>query len=298
MEPMQNIDYEHEELEGSNVTADDTETLTGNQDDVDSVREIELEGSVWEDVPNVNLAQPNEQRLPSPSPAPSSLSSRDSSLRKRRGRTVFIARPASSRRALVKLRSNKESSSPLLEIDSDRVKGAIATGTSNSFHYILDVFSNAMRFLRYPFAIIFALWILAFVLTKVAVTIRTVFSPLCWIPGISSSPICYIGDVNVPRWADYPKLVEVQSATFEQLLDEAVGGSGLSLEVKKAEMATADLVTLVKVSDLKSRDLIITSLQEFVSDAKTIGRSLQRLNSKVSGAVDKYVDLFCATQQY
>lgn len=285
---MQDPDYKNEEFEDSNVPADDTETLTG-MGDADSVHEIELEGSVWEDVPNVNSAQPNEQRLHSPSPAPSSLSSRDSSIRKRRGRTQFIARPASTRRTLVKLRSNKGNSSPLVEIDPDRVKDAIATGTSNSFHYILDVFSNAMRFLRWPLAILCALWILSFALTKVADSIRTVFSPFCWIPGISSTPVCYIADISKPRWADYPKLTEVQSTTFEQLLDEAVGSSGLSLEVKKAEMATADLITLVKVSDLRSRDLIIVSLEDFVSDAKAIGRSLQKLNSKVSGALDRYV---------
>jgi hypothetical protein len=89
-----------------------------------------------------------------------------------------------------------------------------------------------------------------------------------------------------PKWADYPKLVDVQSATFEQLLDESVGGSGLALEIKKAEMATTDLSTLVRVSNLKSRDLIAESLTEFVEDAKKTGRGLQKLSSKVGGAVD------------
>jgi hypothetical protein len=89
-----------------------------------------------------------------------------------------------------------------------------------------------------------------------------------------------------PRWADYPKLVDVQSSTFEQLLDESVGGSGLALEIKKAEMATVDLNTLVRVSNLKSRDLIAETLSEFVEDAKKTGRGLQKLSSKVGGAVD------------
>lgn len=68
-----------------------------------------------------------------------------------------------------------------------------------------------------------------------------------------------------------------------------MGGSGLSLEIKKAEMATIDLGTLVRVSDLKSRDLIAESLGEFVEDAKNTGRGLQKLSSKVGGAVDRYV---------
>jgi len=90
-----------------------------------------------------------------------------------------------------------------------------------------------------------------------------------------------------PRWADYPKLVDTQSATFEQLLHESIGGSGLSLEIKKAEMATSDLVTLVRVSNLKSKEMLADSLSDFVVDAKKTGRDLHKLTSKVGGAVDK-----------
>jgi hypothetical protein len=81
----------------------------------------------------------------------------------------------------------------------------------------------------------------------------------------------------------------VQSATFEQLLGQATGGLGLSLEIKKAEMATADLVTLVRASDLRSREVLANTLSTFVQDARNTGRGLQRLNAKIGGAVDKYV---------
>lgn len=94
------------------------------------------------------------------------------------------------------------------------------------------------------------------------------------------------GDYALPQWADYPKLINVQTATFESLLDESVGGSGLALEIKKAEMATVDLNTLIRVSNLKSRDLIAETLSEFIEDAKRTGRGLQKLSSKVGGAVD------------
>jgi hypothetical protein len=82
-------------------------------------------------------------------------------------------------------------------------------------------------------------------------------------------------------------MVHVQSVTFEQLLDESAGGSGLSLEIKKAEMATSDLVTLVRVSShFKSRDLLAEALTQFINDAKRTGRGLQKLSSKITGAVD------------
>jgi hypothetical protein len=83
--------------------------------------------------------------------------------------------------------------------------------------------------------------------------------------------------------------MDVQSATFEHLLDESVGGSGLSLEIKKAQLATADLATLVRISDLKSREMLADTLVEFMNDAKSTGSGLQRLSSKVGGAVDRYV---------
>jgi len=66
-----------------------------------------------------------------------------------------------------------------------------------------------------------------------------------------------------------------------------VGGSGLSLEIKKAEMATSDLIALVRVSNnLRSRDMLAESLAQFVNDAKKTGRGLQKLSSKIGGAVD------------
>ncbi|KAF8150695.1 hypothetical protein B0H34DRAFT_630720, partial [Crassisporium funariophilum] len=158
--------------------------------------------------------------------------------------------------------------------------------------YSMDVFSTAIHLLRRPLSLLVFLWLFAFIISRISHTLRGAFSPLCILPGISSSRLCRSWDdlssqgKQNPRWADYPKLVDVQSKSFGQLLDESVGGSGLSLEIKKAEMATTDLVTLVRVSDLKGRDTLATSLVEFVEDAKKTGRGLQRLSSKIGGAVD------------
>lgn len=78
----------------------------------------------------------------------------------------------------------------------------------------------------------------------------------------------------------------MQTKTFDQLLDESIGGKGLASEVKKAEMAGGDLVTLVKASGLRSKDQIIERLSRFVDDARGTGRSLHALGSKINGAVD------------
>lgn len=102
---------------------------------------------------------------------------------------------------------------------------------------------------------------------------------------ISTHPVD-IGD-QTPKHADYPAMIEIQSKTFDQLLDESVTSTGLALEIKKAQLATSDLVTLVKVSKLTSKDILATSLSDFVDDARKTARDLQRLGAKISGAVDE-----------
>jgi hypothetical protein len=176
------------------------------------------------------------------------------------------------------------------------VKGAV-DGTIFTGHYALNVFGNAIHLLRWPISIFLFLWFLSFMTGYISQTLRTVFQPFCVIPGFSISSMCRVdSDLKstpkfIPQWADYPKLVEVQSKTFEELLEESAGGPALSLEIKKAQMATSDLVTRVRISDLKAKDTLVTSLGEFLEDAKKTGEGLHKLTSKVRGAVDRCV--FC-----
>jgi hypothetical protein len=86
----------------------------------------------------------------------------------------------------------------------------------------------------------------------------------------------------------------MESRTFESLLDNAAQGPGLAHEIKKAGMATSDLATLVRVSNLNSRAILADSLSEFVKDARKAGRGLTRFSSKVGGTVDGYIYLLFA----
>jgi hypothetical protein len=82
-------------------------------------------------------------------------------------------------------------------------------------------------------------------------------------------------------------MIDLQSKTFEQLIDDSIGGSALSLEVKKAEMALTDLAIVVRLSKLRAGDTLADSLIEIVQVARKAGRGLQKLSSKIGGAVDK-----------
>ncbi|CAK5265552.1 unnamed protein product [Mycena citricolor] len=157
--------------------------------------------------------------------------------------------------------------------------------------YFLDVSKRVILLLRIPLSTLLFLWIVAFLCGLMSHTIRAMISPMCFVPGISSSSFC-VPPVSVslgqglPKWADFPSLVNMQTAAIEQLLDESSSGSALALQIKKAEIATTDLVTLVGVSELKSRESLSNALRSFVDDARKAGRSLNKLNAKVAGAVD------------
>jgi hypothetical protein len=251
----------------------------------------------WEDVPQPEalITPPSSDSRYSPSITPH---------KRRTGRGVYVAAPPRKQfviptptsqpvKALPSPSPPPPSRPSVPIISKEELAVELGKGVSFTVKYCLDVFHRAVLLLRGPLSVILFLYLLSLLIVRVSNTLKTAFAPLCMVPGISRSAWCRPSERHGPdaqaRWADYPKLVDVQSTTFEQLLDQSVSGSGLSLEIKKAEMATSDLITLVRVSDLKSRDMLAESLVEFVGDAKVTGRGLQKLNSKVAGAVDSCV---------
>ncbi|KAG6900829.1 hypothetical protein C0993_000148 [Termitomyces sp. T159_Od127] len=245
--------------------------------------------SDWEDVEDIE----NRPRPLSLDPS-SSMRIGISSPQRRRSihRTSYIASPARKQYSVPPTPS-KSRKAPRKSLAREEVFEGVVEGTSFTFRYCYDVFLTAVRLLRYPLGLLLCLWILAVVTGRVSHTLRHTFAPLCLLPGLYGSRFCEAppatsipGVTGPPRWADFPKFIDAQSATFEHLLDGSVGGAGLSLEIKKAEMATSDLVTLVRVSNLKARESLSDQLSEFVDDAKKTGRDLQKLSSKIGGAVD------------
>jgi len=113
----------------------------------------------------------------------------------------------------------------------------------NPFHWALRTgcFRNAIHLLRWPSHILF-LWFLSFMTGYISQTLSSVFQPLASSPAFH--PQCAIGSVlkapkDHPSVGRYPKLVEVSKQDFRRVVDGTVGGSTLSLEIKKAEMATS-----------------------------------------------------------
>jgi len=165
------------------------------------------------------------------------------------------------------------------------------------FRYTVNVVAGAFHFNRRVFSFALGITIIWFLLSMMTSQLVFFTRPICSLPIVSPMiPFCHWEVFKGPpphtsagrpvHWADYPKLVDLQTKTFDQLLDESVRNEGLALDVKKAEMASNDLITLVRVSDLKSKDQINERLARFVDDARGTGRSLHSLGAKINGAVD------------
>jgi len=185
--------------------------------------------------------------------------------------------------------------SPPATRSKDEIEAVLWKGARSGTIYVLDVLSSFFFLMKKPLAAFLAVWVLAVTLNALSNHLRMVFAPLCIFPGVSRSWLCMPPSAEISTQqdasrslmhADFPLMVEMQSKSFEQLLDESVGGSGLALEIKKAEMATTDLVTLVRVSKLTSKDLLAEALVEFVGNARETARGLLKLSAKVSSSVD------------
>ncbi|KAI0303662.1 hypothetical protein B0F90DRAFT_1707922 [Multifurca ochricompacta] len=157
------------------------------------------------------------------------------------------------------------------------------------FCFITDVLNTVVRMLKIPISIALVIFACTYVLVLTSGAIRSALSPICSIPVVSllcpafhlsESPRASRSD-RIPRWADFPGLLNVESKSLESLLDETVEGPGLALEIKKAEMATSDL--------RRCREFLADSLGEFAKSARMVGRGLTRFSSRVGGAVDNII---------
>ena len=180
-----------------------------------------------------------------------------------------------------------------------RISNVLASSLIPVICYITEVLVTVVRIMKLPFSMALVILACAYILSIMSNAVASALAPICSTPIISllcitSKPREVPRPPNpdrTPQWADFPSLLNVESKTLESLLDEMVEGPGLALQIKKAEMATSDLATLVRVSDLKSREFLADTLSEFVKDARKVGRGLTRFSSKVGGTVDSYVHL-------
>lgn len=169
--------------------------------------------------------------------------------------------------------------------------------------YITEVARLVSVLLKIPLAlcvtIAIASCVVSMLMGRVVGFAQGAVDALCILPGLSSLNVCSsltISETDPPNVAgiiraDFPQLMTVQNRALDQLLDQSDTGLSLATDVKHAEMALQDLISVVHTSNLTNRFALASTLSEFVMDAKIAGRALQKLSAKIHGAIDMYVSL-------
>ncbi|OAX31602.1 hypothetical protein K503DRAFT_703491 [Rhizopogon vinicolor AM-OR11-026] len=160
--------------------------------------------------------------------------------------------------------------------------------------YIIDISLRAVKRMRVLLSILF-LSILASIMMRFSGTLRTAFTPICYLPFVSKSALCAPLDSNIlrhPKWADFPQLMEVQSSKLEQLLEYSLEGSELSLKIGACDFPTNytnPIINLNSIINLKPSHILVDLLAILDKDAKKTAWSLIKLSSKASNAVDNVI---------
>ena len=171
---------------------------------------------------------------------------------------------------------------------------------TSAFGHIVEVVDNTSHFERQLFSValgIAAVWVLFSTMVSPLVSpARPMCSPpIISIPSCRCGPPTYTNAGRPVYWADYPKLVDLQARTSNQLLDEKVSYEEFVMEVKKAERVSNSLRVSLGMSDLKRRNEIAGRLSKLVDEMRVAGRSMHSLGGKIQGAVDSYVLPLSAT---
>jgi hypothetical protein len=171
--------------------------------------------------------------------------------------------------------------------------------------YTLDVMKTILRLLKVPLALSVILWGCFYLstlgLTYVSITVSgfidAIARPICNLP--LAPTVLHFCDIDTRQphptiFANFAGLMDVQRDSLEILLEESVGMSVTGWEIKKSEIATSDLIVLVKLSKLKCRLILADALEDFLRKARRASDNLKRLDSRVSFLIDRYVTISAA----
>ncbi|RDI86105.1 hypothetical protein Vi05172_g3801 [Venturia inaequalis] len=170
--------------------------------------------------------------------------------------------------------------------------------------YLMGIFGHALVHLKPIFGAFLAVFLLI-QLGRLAFKIPFSFNPLgafsispfnivpspCSMPIVSTlMPFCKTPSPQYAQPIEFDKLVTVQ-AQFEDILDSAVQGSLLPVDMKRSEAAVRDLKHVVKYSNLPSRESLLFEFQNFIELARTTSDDLTKFNSRIGRAIDRIINV-------
>jgi hypothetical protein len=206
----------------------------------------------------------------------------------------------------LKMRSKPEQESPKMRTKSKQesdppsfLEAIWYNFVAPVLRYFLGILGHAMIHLKPIFGALLAAFFLI-QLARLAFQFPFSVNPLgafnilpspCSIPVISTLlPFCGSSISQHTRPVEFEKLVDVQ-AQFEDILDFAVQGSLLPVDMKRSEAAVRDLKHVVKYSHLPSREGLLFEFQGFIDLARTTSDDLTKFNSRIGRAVDQIISV-------
>jgi hypothetical protein len=188
----------------------------------------------------------------------------------------------------------------------DRFGDSFPDALFNILAWFYGLIALAFNYAQKPLAIFLALYTifggLIMAQNMVTKSIHTSLSPLCKIPGASylDLPFCPTlvpKDGSSPEPVEFKGLMDVQDR-FEEVLEKSAQGVSMPMEMKRSEASVRDLRTMVRYSDLQSKEELLLEFDGFVDAARIASNDLQRFNTHVGSAVDSVISINRWTSRY
>lgn len=189
----------------------------------------------------------------------------------------------------------------------DKLANSLPLTVYNILSYLLTVLSLALRYAQKPLAVFLALYLtlggLIVVQNMVTRSIVSSLSPICRVPGVSllNLPFCPSPDTIFTNGTappvEFDELMGVQ-AQFEQVLEKSADGVSLPFEMKRSETTIRDLRSLVRHSDLQTREELVLEFDGYIDTARRTASDLQKFNTHVGSAVDAVISINRWTSRY
>ncbi|KAI0837140.1 hypothetical protein F5Y06DRAFT_272092 [Hypoxylon sp. FL0890] len=173
--------------------------------------------------------------------------------------------------------------------------------------WILGTIGMALRYAQWPLAIMLAIYLSigACLMAKDALvnSVTAPLAPLCRIPGVSliNLPFCpdgsQSGSRNGSSLVEFDELMNVQDQ-FEKVLEDTAQGVSLPMDMKRSEASVRDLRTMVKYSDLPTRNELVHEFDNYIEVVRVSANDLQMFNTHVGSAVDSVISINRWTSRY
>lgn len=191
----------------------------------------------------------------------------------------------------------------------ERLGESLPDALFNILAWFFGVIGLAFRYAQKPLAILLGLYFIfgGLIIAQNMVTrsIYSSLSPICRIPGVSylDLPFCpRLGPQDSQsrpgdKPVEFDGLMNVQER-FEEVLEKSAQGVSLPMEMKRSEASVRDLRTMVRYSNLQSKEELVLEFDGFIDAAKTASNGLQRFNTHVGSAVDSVISINRWTSRY